>query len=493
MTQLLNALKTYSLSALMAGAAVMGSLPLNMPVTASAATSQKISEDAAYAEDDLFNPKGDLLIEDNPQADEIWREIKENRKLRDEEWYLPKAFKKLVQEKRNKIMRQNCDYFCVNPTAGMNYVVYQTDNLGIYYGLSRHGFYVYPRRFGAAEWIAPQKTPAVNPLTRKPYVAVSPKTMARLSKQDKAHVTTLTDVLNENLHYMLSPIPQLTEKDMLKGAYVGQFLLIPALFKPDSLEYPSANPMLTPGDRAEYKADEERWAKRNKKKGLTFVEEYQLLDQSYGLHPYTDEETLTQKLADGNAAKFALQKRLGAPLWNIKEDFKNVKSFVRLPFCLGMSQMGGADRGYPFTVIPMAFVDQRKEELQAHGMKRVYEMYFNAMARSFETLKEDWAAELAKEGLSKGVTPVTPRQQALTEIDAALGKIIQQAEKTLVPHQQFMTDVREGDEAVNDHKLPYSLLDPKGKRKVRVAPVKVRRAPVSKGRTNRTTSRQYGD
>lgn len=241
---------------------------------------------------------------------------------------LTPRFKKLVDAKKENInLRMNVhskdDRKNLHKPM-MRYALYQTDALGIYTS-SRRSIFVVPLTFGSAEWIAPEKTPPINPQTKKPYVALSPRLKATLSKEDAVYLETLAEVLNENLHFMFSPIPQLSLKEMRKGAYLGKLLLVPTRFKPIALEDISQDPILKdafPLSPEEINAQYNRYKK-------------------YIPQTYYDEAYLMRHLADGNPLKFEIQKRLGAPLWNIGETFPDIVTpFFELG-CQGTPSLGG--------------------------------------------------------------------------------------------------------------------------------------------------------
>lgn len=407
--------------------------------------------------DKLLDPAGDCLTERNPDRKQWWDEIEKKVPV----WkdMLTPRFKKLVDSKRDyinfaKSVRSKDERKNIHRNS-MAFVFYQTDALGIYLSGTRRIFVV-PLTFGAAEWIAPQKTPL-----KKPYVSLSPKLKAELSRKDAVYLETLAEVLNENLHFMFSPIPQLTLKEMYRGAYLGKLLLIPTRFKPVSLEDVSQDPTLK--DTSSFSPKRIKYI-RNRYK-------------DYIPQKYYDEAYLMKHLAGGNPLKFEIQKRLGAPLWNIGETFPDIVTPVFGLTCSGIPALGGVHEYlglFPFSVVPLTNGEQmikgssRKAVLPRWGGNRqailtrlsAYGTYFKSMRASFKTLQEDWRAELEKEGLSKDVQPKTLRQKAFKELDAQLRPLIRRAEHTLEGQSEWcksgwgMIDIQ----VFAEKKVPHSLL-----------------------------------
>lgn len=280
----------------------------------------------------LLDPAGDCLTTPNPKAKEYWAEIEE--KIPNWKEMLTPRFKKLVDAKRG-----NMNFRVLSKDKRKNlhkpmirFVLYQTDALGIYIS-TRQSILVVPLTFGAAEWIAPEKTPPINPQTKKPYVALSPRVKAILSEEDAVYLETLAEVLNENLHFMFSPIPQLSLKEMRKGAYLGKFLLVPTRFKPIALEDVSQDPTL----KDAFSVSPKR------------IKEIRNQYKNYIPQTYYDETYLMTHLADGNPLKFEIQKRLGAPLWNIGEIFPDIVTPFSSLSCQGTPSLGGGQRSFCFS------------------------------------------------------------------------------------------------------------------------------------------------
>ncbi len=394
----------------------------------------------------LLDPAGDCLTTPNPKAKEYWAEIEE--KIPNWKEMLTPRFKKLVDAKR-----ENMNFRVLSKDKRKNlhkpmirFVLYQTDALGIYIS-TRQSILVVPLTFGAAEWIAPEKTPPINPQTKKPYVALSPRVKATLSEEDAVYLETLAEVLNENLHFMFSPIPQLSLKEMRKGAYLGKFLLVPTRFKPIALEDVSQDPTLKDAFSV---SPEMIGVIRNRYK-------------DYIPQTYYDEAYLMRHLADGNPLKFEIQKRLGAPLWNIGEIFPDIVTPFSSLSCKGTPSLGGgSDRfAFPFSVVPLTLGKQMiKGYYQNLTLQETYKTYFKSMRASFKTLQEDWQAELEKEGLSKNAQQQTPRQKALKEIDAQLQPFFKKAEHALDRQSEWCESNRTPNYLQNvvKNKVPHSLL-----------------------------------
>lgn len=396
----------------------------------------------------LLDPAGDCLTTPNPKAKEYWAEIEE--KIPNWKEMLTPRFKKLVDAKRGNInLRMNVhskDKRKNLHKSMMRYALYQTDALGIY-ASSRRSIFVVPLTFGAAEWIAPEKTPPINPQTKKPYVALSPRLKATLSKEDAVYLETLTEVLNENLHFMFSPIPQLSLKEMSKGAYLGKLLLVPTRFKPIALEDISQDPTLK--DAFSFSPKE--------------IKAYLNRYKNYIPQTYYDEAYLMRHLADGNPLKFEIQKRLGAPLWNIGETFPDIVTPFSSLGCQGTPSLGGVNDSVPFlfSVVPLTLGRQMiKGYDQNLTLQETYKTYFKSMRASFKTLQEDWQAELEKEGLSKDLQRQTPRQRALKEIDAQLQPFLKKAEHALDRQSEWCKSNRAPNYLQNvvKNKIPHSLL-----------------------------------
>lgn len=316
----------------------------------------------------LLDPAGDCLTTPNPQAKEYWAKIEE--KIPNWKEMLTPRFKKLVDAKKENINLRMNVYSKDNrkniDKPMMHYTLYQTDALGIYTS-SRRTIFVVPVTFGSAEWIAPEKTPPINPKTKKPYVTLSPRLKATLSKEDAVYLETLAEVLNENLHFMFSPIPQLSLKEMRKGAYLGKLLLVPTRFKPIALEDVSQDPTLK--DTASFSP------KR--------IKNIRNLYKDYIPQTYYDEVYLMTHLADGNPLKFEIQKRLGAPLWNIGETFPDIVTpFFELG-CKGTPSLGGVNDRTPFlfSVVPLTLGSQMiKGYEQNLTLQETYKLILKACA-----------------------------------------------------------------------------------------------------------------
>ena len=82
----------------------------------------------------------------------------------------------------------------------------------------------------------PLETPAVNPKTKRPYVAPSNATLRSLKGDDLAYVKAFTEVVNRNIHYLgVSPVPRLDMKRVKQGEYIGMSLWPLSLVHPQKM------------------------------------------------------------------------------------------------------------------------------------------------------------------------------------------------------------------------------------------------------------------
>lgn len=157
---------------------------------------------------------GDTLKGNGTPAEraELLRELKKD------------PFWKLIPSDIQRAVESNQDKYEIGKTLK---IFVDSRNVHVY--RSSYSIYIVPQCWSHIDIINDAvDTPAVNPKTGKPYVAVSEEMLSDLSSADRDYVTKLADRLNENIHYLgNTPLPRFDLKRLKRGGVfdVGSFTL----------------------------------------------------------------------------------------------------------------------------------------------------------------------------------------------------------------------------------------------------------------------------
>ena len=252
----------------------------------------------------------------------------------------------------------------------------------------------------------PEKTTALNPKTKRPYVAPSNATLRSLKGDDLAYVKAFTEVVNRNIHYLgSSPVPRLDMKRVKRGEYIGMYMWPLALVQPKVL----------------YESDETQ-SKRANKKAINKTHT-QLVDYFAG----GDEET------------YRLQNTLGTPLYAPRTFAPEAGPISNLCDCYGR----------PTPEVLGVNVVSLGQARQVTDLGRVldfaYKRYFEAVTASCHLFKTGMESELnaldKKSPRGRAVKEVvTQAEKYLDKIEAAAAKCIENADKVyLNPPKTLLT------------------------------------------------------
>ena len=166
-------------------------------------------------------------------AETMWKRIQKEPEFQ----ALPQVFKDLIEQNKDNYKMysgSNVNTFVVGKQGGGSFFVSKLlfisfDNRG---GLTADIF-----KLKAMKFIdEPLETPAVNPKTKRPYVAPSNATLRSLKGDDLAYVKAFTEVVNRNIHYLgASPVPRLDMKRVKRGEYIGMSLWPLSLVQPQKM------------------------------------------------------------------------------------------------------------------------------------------------------------------------------------------------------------------------------------------------------------------
>lgn len=159
---------------------------------------------------------GDALKGNGTPAEraELLRELKKD------------PFWKLIPADIQRAVESNQDKYEIEPMKKF------IDSRNVHVYRKNHLIYMVPQCWSHIDIINDAvDTPAVNPKTGKPYVAVSEEMLSDLSSADRDYVTKLADRLNENIHYLgNTPLPRFDLKRLKQGGYMMSAVL-PLTFK----------------------------------------------------------------------------------------------------------------------------------------------------------------------------------------------------------------------------------------------------------------------
>ncbi len=327
-------------------------------------------------------------------AETMWKRIQKEPEFQ----ALPQVFKNLIEQNKGmyEMLEGDVNTFVVGRQgAGMFFVSHvlaiSFDNRG---GLCANA--MRPKVFKFVD--EPMDTPAVNPKTKRPYVAPSNATLRSLKGDDLAYVKAFTEVVNRNIHYLgSSPVPRLDMKRVKRGEYIGMSMW------PLSLVHPK-------------KMYEE--CKKYIDRSTEQVEEY---------------------FAKGDEITFRLQNTLGTPLYNPRVFAPEARRYG----------FGYDCYGHPTPMFLGVNVVSLAQARQATAPERVfpfaYKRYFEAVVASCHLFKTGMESELnaldKKSPRGRAVNEVVKQaEKYLDKIEAAAAKCIENADKVyLNPPKTLLT------------------------------------------------------
>ncbi|MGN0883685.1 MAG: hypothetical protein ACI4P6_00585 [Candidatus Spyradosoma sp.] len=244
----------------------------------------------------------------------------------------------------------------------------------------------------------PMETPAVNPKTKRPYVASSNATLRSLKGDDLAYVKAFTEVVNRNIHYLgASPIPRLDMKRVKRGEYIGMHMWPLSLVQPQKM--------------------------------------YETRKKDIARSP----EQVKEYFAGGDEVTYRLQNTLGTPLYNPRTFAPEARINGDLYDCYG----------HPTPKLLGVNVVSLEQARQATAPERVlnfaYKRYFEAVVASCNLFKTGMESELntldKKSPRGRAVKEVvTQAEKYLDKIETAAAKCIENADKVyLNPPKTLLT------------------------------------------------------
>ena len=244
----------------------------------------------------------------------------------------------------------------------------------------------------------PMETPAVNPKTKRPYVAPSNATLRSLKGDDLAYVKAFTEVVNRNIHYLgASPIPRLDMKRVKRGEYIGMHMWPLSLVQPQKM----------------YET-----RKKDIARSANEMKEY---------------------FAGGDEETYCLQNILGTPLYN-------PRAFAPEAGMNGSSLNCYGDPTPKFLGVNVVSLEQAR---QATAPERVlnfaYKRYFEAVKASCNLFKTGMESELnaldKKSPRGRAVNEVVKQaEKYLSQLEKAAAKCIENADKVyLNPPKTLLT------------------------------------------------------
>ncbi len=326
-------------------------------------------------------------------AETMWKRIQKEPEFQ----ALPQVFKNLIEQNKGmyEMLEGDVNTFVVGRQgAGMFFVSHvlaiSFDNRG---GLCANA--MRPKVFKFVD--EPMDTPAVNPKTKRPYVAPSNATLRSLKGDDLAYVKAFTEVVNRNIHYLgASPVPRLDMKRVKRGEYIGMSLWPLSLVHPQRMY-------------EKYKKD----IRRSSQEMKTYF-------------------------AGGDEETYRLQNTLGTPL------------YVPRSFAPEARIAGDFDcYGHPTPKFWGVNVVSLSQARQATEPERVlnfaYKRYFEAVVASCNLFKTGMESELnaldKKSPRGRAVNEVVKQaEKYLDKIEAAAAKCIENADKVyLNPPKTLLT------------------------------------------------------
>lgn len=314
-------------------------------------------------------------------------------------WHLlPKNLQQAIKKNQNR--------FVVDHYPGTIYL--SNSNICVMYIDDVKSYYVSPSNWNMMTFVdAPQKTPAVDPKTDKPYVGFPP-IANRLPQQERTYVKKLLAQINRNLHFLGStPTPRLDPKRFERGEYLMGVVLPLTLIDLNKAFSPAMH------KKFNYRSHEEM---------LT-------------LFDLSDDIDLD------------IAKRLGAPLYHPERSQGNIRS----------------DRG--FSCYGIEYFRSQKQVGQALflGWSRFTEADKKRVARAYEVLYQEYFYELKKSAIlfRKGLEQ---ELKALSKTDKkypVIKTIVAQADKIAEKIERDAEQYRKQAGKIYQNP-PHSVLDPTG-------------------------------
>ena len=327
-------------------------------------------------------------------AETMWKRIQKEPEFQ----ALPQVFKDLIEHNKDmyKMFEGDVNTFVFDKQGEGRFV--GTNMINLAFG-NRTGLFVNILKLKAMKFVdEPMETPAVNPKTKRPYVAPSNATLRSLKGDDLAYVKAFTEVVNRNIHYLgASPVPRLDMKRVKQGEYIGMSLW------PLSLVHPQ-------------KMYETR--KKDMSRSSQEVKTY---------------------FAGGDEETYRLQNSLGTPLYNPHAFAPEAGIHGSRADCYG----------HPTPMFLGVNVVSLAQARQATAPERVlnfaYKRYFEAVTASCNLFKTGMESELnaldKKSPRGRAVKEVvTQAEKYLDKIEAAAAKCIENADKVyLNPPKTLLT------------------------------------------------------
>ena len=326
-------------------------------------------------------------------AETMWQRIQQEPQFQ----ALPQVFKDLIEHNKDmyEMFEGDVNTFVIDKKGIGRFIGTNMINLAFN---NRTGLYVDIYKLKAMKFIdEPMETPAVNPKTKRPYVAPSNATLRSLKGDDLAYVKAFTEVVNRNIHYLgASPVPRLDMKRVKRGEYIGMHMWPLSLVQPQKM--------------------------------------YEKHKKDIARSP----EQVKEYFAGGDEVTYRLQNTLGTPLYNPRA------------FAPEASTGGGADcYGHPTPELLGINVVSLGQARQATDLGRVldfaYKRYFEAVTASCHLFKTGMESELnaldKKSPRGRAVNEVVKQaEKYLSQLEKAAAKCIENADKVyLNPPKTLLT------------------------------------------------------
>lgn len=305
-------------------------------------------------------------------AETIWKRIQKEPQFQ----ALPQVFKDLIEYNKDqyRLVEGDVNTFSLGKKGVGRLFGTRTITLAFN---DRFGLYVSILKLKMMKLIdEPMETPAVNPKTKRPYVAPSNATLRSLKGDDLAYVKAFTEVVNRNIHYLgASPVPHLDMKRVKQGEYIGMSLWPLSLVQPQKM-----------------------YETRKK-------------DMSRSSH-----EVKTY-FAGGDEETYRLQNSLGTPLYNPRMFAPEASKYGSSSDCYG----------HPTPMFLGVNVVSLCDAAQVTTPERVfpfaYKRYFEAVVASCNLFKTGMESEL------NALDKKSPRGRAVNEVVKQAEKYLSQLEK----------------------------------------------------------------
>ncbi|MGF0068460.1 hypothetical protein [Candidatus Spyradosoma sp. SGI.093] len=327
-------------------------------------------------------------------AETMWKRIQKEPQFQ----ALPQVFKDLIEHNKDmyQIFEGDVNTFVVDKRGVGRFVGTNMINLSFD---NRAGLFVDIFELKATKFVdEPMETPAVNPKTKRPYVAPSNATLRSLKGDDLAYVKAFTEVVNRNIHYLgASPVPRLDMKRVKRGEYIGMYMWPLSLVQPQKM--------------------------------------YETRKKDIARSP---EQVKEYFAGGGDEVTYRLQNTLGTPLYNPRA-FVPKARIAPDADCYG----------HPTPKLLGLNVVSLDQARQATEPERVlnfaYKRYFEAVTASCNLFKTGMESELnaldKKSPRGRAVKEVvTQAEKYLDKIEAAAAKCIENADKVyLNPPKTLLT------------------------------------------------------